>query len=75
MSDQILLAHGGGGSLMQQLIRQELLPLYGHRPGESLPVLHDAALLEPLVARWPSRATAMWCSPWSFRGVTSAGWR
>jgi len=53
MSDQILLAHGGGGSLMQQLIRQELLPLYGHRPGESLPVLHDAALLEPLVAAGP----------------------
>jgi hydrogenase expression/formation protein HypE len=51
MSDQILLAHGGGGSLMQQLIRQELLPLYGHRPGEPQPVLHDAALLElPAVA-------------------------
>jgi hydrogenase expression/formation protein HypE len=53
MSDQILLAHGGGGSLMQQLIRQELLPLYGHRPGESQPVLHDAALLEPPAAAGP----------------------
>ncbi|MFM7285807.1 MAG: hypothetical protein ACKO02_03110 [Cyanobium sp.] len=33
MSDRILLAHGGGGSLTQQLIRQELLPLYGRPEG------------------------------------------
>jgi hydrogenase expression/formation protein HypE len=45
MTDRILLAHGGGGSLMQQLIRQELLPLYGHRAGEPQPELHDAARL------------------------------
>jgi hydrogenase expression/formation protein HypE len=46
MTDRIQLAHGGGGSLMQQLIRAELLPLYGHRPGEPAPVLHDAATLD-----------------------------
>jgi len=42
MSERIQLAHGGGGSLMQQLIRQEFLPLYGSPP----PVLHDAATLD-----------------------------
>jgi hydrogenase expression/formation protein HypE len=46
MTDRILLAHGGGGSLMQQLIRQELLPLYAHRADEPEPVLHDAARLQ-----------------------------
>ncbi|MFM7239065.1 MAG: AIR synthase related protein [Cyanobium sp.] len=46
MSDRILLAHGGGGSLTQQLIRQELLPLYGRPEGEGQPLLYDAALLE-----------------------------
>ena len=45
MSERILLGHGGGGSLMQQLIREELLPLYGQRPGGEEPVLHDAARL------------------------------
>jgi hydrogenase expression/formation protein HypE len=53
MSDQILLAHGGGGSLMQQLIRQELLPLYGRPEGEGELVLHDAALLELPAAAGP----------------------
>lgn len=43
MSERILLGHGGGGSLMQQLIREELLPLYG-APADP-PVLHDAARL------------------------------
>jgi len=33
MSDRILLAHGGGGSVMQQMIRQELLPLCGRPEG------------------------------------------
>ncbi|MEX1322753.1 MAG: hydrogenase expression/formation protein HypE [Synechococcaceae cyanobacterium] len=41
MTERIQLAHGGGGSLMQELIRRELLPLYG----EPAPVLHDAASL------------------------------
>ena len=53
MSEQILLAHGGGGSLMQELIRQELLPLYGHRPGEPEPALHDSARLELPAAAGP----------------------
>lgn len=41
MSDRIQLAHGGGGTLMQRLIAEELLALYGPEP----PVLHDAARL------------------------------
>ena len=46
MSERILLGHGGGGSLMQQLIREELLPLYGCSSGSpGAPVLHDAARL------------------------------
>lgn len=39
MSERIQLAHGGGGTLMQQLIEGELKPLYTD-PAE---VLHDAA--------------------------------
>lgn len=39
MSERIQLAHGGGGTLMQQLIERELKPLYAD-PAE---VLHDAA--------------------------------
>ena len=39
MSERIQLAHGGGGTLMQQLIERELKPLYND-PAE---VLHDAA--------------------------------
>jgi hydrogenase expression/formation protein HypE len=41
MSGRIQLAHGGGGTLMQRLIAEELLALYGAEP----PVLHDAARL------------------------------
>lgn len=41
MSARIQLAHGGGGTLMQRLITEELLALYGPNP----PVLHDAARL------------------------------
>ena len=40
-ADRIQLAHGGGGSLMHQLIHEDLLPVYGESP----PVLHDAAAL------------------------------
>jgi hydrogenase expression/formation protein HypE len=42
MSDCIQLAHGGGGTLMQQLINQELRALYT----DPAQVLHDAARLE-----------------------------
>ncbi|MEB3321892.1 MAG: hydrogenase expression/formation protein HypE [Synechococcaceae cyanobacterium] len=41
MTERIRLAHGGGGTLMQRLIHEELLGLYG----EPAPVLHDAARL------------------------------
>ena len=41
MTARIQLGHGGGGTLMQRLIAEELLPLYGPEP----PVLHDAARL------------------------------
>jgi hydrogenase expression/formation protein HypE len=39
---QILLAHGGGGRLMKQLIEKMFLPMFG--PADSS-LLHDAALL------------------------------
>ena len=42
MSERIRLAHGGGGTLMQQLIDSELRPLYA----DPALVLHDAARLE-----------------------------
>jgi hydrogenase expression/formation protein HypE len=43
MSERIQLAHGGGGTLMQQLIDQELRALYA----DPAQVLHDAARLDP----------------------------
>jgi hydrogenase expression/formation protein HypE len=42
MAERIQLAHGGGGTLMQQLIDQELRVLYV----DPAQVLHDAALLQ-----------------------------
>jgi hydrogenase expression/formation protein HypE len=42
VNERIRLAHGGGGTLMQQLIAAEFSCLYG----EPAPVLHDAARLE-----------------------------
>lgn len=39
---QVLLAHGGGGRLMHQLIEQMFLPVFGHANG----VQHDAAVLQ-----------------------------
>ena len=42
MGERIQLAHGGGGTLMQQLINQELRALYA----DPAQVLHDAARLE-----------------------------
>jgi hydrogenase expression/formation protein HypE len=42
MSERIQLAHGGGGTRMQQLIDQELRALYA----DPAQVLHDAARLE-----------------------------
>ena len=42
MGDRIQLAHGGGGTRMQQLIDQELRALYA----DPAQVLHDAARLE-----------------------------
>ncbi len=42
MSERIRLAHGGGGTLMQQLIDAELRPLYA----DPAQVLHDAARLD-----------------------------
>jgi len=42
MAERIQLAHGGGGTLMQQLIDQELRALYA----DPAQVLHDAALLQ-----------------------------
>jgi hydrogenase expression/formation protein HypE len=40
----ILLAHGGGGKLMQQLINQMFLPTFGQN--KSLSLLHDSVTLE-----------------------------
>ncbi|MBF0137868.1 MAG: hydrogenase expression/formation protein HypE [Magnetococcus sp. DMHC-1] len=42
MSDRILLSHGGGGRLSQQLITQEILSRFGSGPLRTLP---DAATL------------------------------
>jgi len=43
MPDEIKLAHGGGGSLMNDLIRREILPLLGNNHLDALP---DCARLD-----------------------------
>lgn len=45
---QILLAHGGGGRLMHQLIEKMFLPLFRNTQLESR---HDGAIIEPGAAR------------------------
>ena len=42
----VLLAHGGGGRLMQRLLDGLILPTLGVRAGQSL---HDAARLDELL--------------------------
>jgi hydrogenase expression/formation protein HypE len=64
MTERIQLAHGGGGSLMQQLIRNELLPLYG----EPAPVLHDAASLALPPGRLAFTSDAYVVQPLEFPG-------
>jgi len=44
VTDEIKMAHGGGGSLMQELIRDEFLPTLGSAP---LAALADSARLDP----------------------------
>ncbi|MCP9926310.1 hydrogenase expression/formation protein HypE [Cyanobium sp. CH-040] len=64
MTERIQLAHGGGGSLMQELIRRELLPLYG----EPAPVLHDAASLALPGGRLAFTADSYVVQPLEFPG-------
>lgn len=40
--DRILLGHGGGGRMMQKLLREKILRVYGDQP----PSLHDAAVMD-----------------------------
>ena len=49
----VLLAHGGGGRLMQQLLDGLILPTLGVGAGQSL---HDAARLDELLAGAPGMA-------------------
>lgn len=44
---QVLLAHGGGGKLMNQLIEKMFLPVFGNL-GENSPAPHDSVALELL---------------------------
>jgi hydrogenase expression/formation protein HypE len=64
MTERIQLAHGGGGTLMQELIRRELLPLYGEPP----PVLHDAASLALPAGRLAFTSDAYVVQPVEFPG-------
>ena len=68
VSDRIQMAHGGGGRLMNDLIRSVFLNAFGTPSGG---VQNDAAVLDfP-----PGRLIALWCSLWSFREGASVPWR
>jgi hydrogenase expression/formation protein HypE len=64
MSERIQLAHGGGGTLMQQLIERELKALYAD-PSE---VLHDAASLSPPPGRLAFTTDGYVVQPLEFPG-------
>ena len=70
-TDRIVLAHGGGGQLMAELIAQVILPaLGGPAPGP----LYDAARCAPAGRGCCSPPTATSCCRWSSPAATSASW-
>ncbi len=68
---RVLLAHGGGGRLTQNLIERVLLPSFNN---PYLAPLHDGALLDLDGAGLPSRPTPMSSSRRSSRAATSVDW-
>jgi len=62
--DTIMLAHGGGGELMQQLIHTVLLPALGSSPG----ALSDSAVLEASGKRLAFTTDSYVVKPLFFRG-------
>ena len=69
---RIMLAHGGGGVMMQELIGGLILR---HLGNPTLNRLEDAAVLAPCDARaWPSPPTHSSSSRCSSAEATSAGW-
>lgn len=64
MSERIQLAHGGGGTLMQQLIERELKALYA----DPAAVLHDAATFEAPAGRLAFTTDGYVVQPLEFPG-------
>ncbi len=66
MSERIQLAHGGGGTLMQQLIERELKQLYP----DPAAVLHDAAAFDVPAGRLAFTTDGYVVQPLEFPGGT-----
>ncbi|MGR9089375.1 MAG: hydrogenase expression/formation protein HypE [Gammaproteobacteria bacterium] len=62
---EIVLAHGGGGALTQQLLDQILLPAFAN---PILDAQHDGAVLEFAGARLAFTTDSFVVRPWSFPG-------
>ena len=69
---QVLLAHGGGGQLMHQLIEQMFVPAFANPP---LGARTTGRASEQGVRSWPSRPIPTSCGRCSFPAATSARWR
>lgn len=63
--ERVLLAHGGGGRLMQQLIEQVFLPAYGNT---ALETRHDGAVFHPGKGRLAFTTDAYVVQPLFFPG-------
>lgn len=70
--DRILLAHGGGGQLSDELIRQRILPVLGN---EILSEMGDSARLELDSGAICFTTDSYVVRPLFFNGGTSASWR
>ena len=68
VSDRIQMAHGGGGRLMNELIRSVFLSAFGCSSGG---VQNDAAVLEIPLGRLAMTTDSLW----SFPAAPSVHWR
>ena len=67
----VLLAHGGGGQLMHQLIEKMFVPAFGNARLERGTTARSS---RPAPAGWRSRPIRTSCGRCSFLAATSARW-
>jgi hydrogenase expression/formation protein HypE len=65
MQDKVLLAHGGGGGLTGELIREKILSRFGN---PALRAMNDSAVLPVCGERVAFTTDSFVVSPWEFPG-------